>query len=27
LQELIKLAEVGIKKVIEKEKEILGEIC
>jgi len=27
LQELIKLAEIGIKKVIEKEKEILGDIC
>ncbi|MGB2783811.1 MAG: ribonuclease PH [Atribacterota bacterium] len=27
LQELIKLAEAGIKKIIEKEKSILGEIC
>jgi len=27
LHELIKLAEIGIKKVIEKEKEILGDIC
>ena len=27
LKELIKLAEIGIKKVIEKEKEILGDIC
>lgn len=27
LQELIKLAQIGIKKVIEIEKEILGDIC
>ena len=27
LQELIKLAETGIKQIIEKEKNILGEIC
>ena len=27
LQELIKLAETGIKQIIEEEKNILGEIC
>ncbi|MHC2994447.1 MAG: ribonuclease PH [Candidatus Atribacteria bacterium] len=27
LQELIKLAQIGIKKVIEIEKEMLGDIC
>lgn len=27
LRELIKLAEIGIKKIIKKEKEIFGEIC
>jgi len=27
LQELIKLAEIGIKQIIEEEKNILGEIC